>query len=103
MKVHDMPARITFSQPDTPRERVFQIVQAVSERTGVEVSDIMDTSHRPHRVTRARWEAWTEMRLSLGWSYPRIGQFFRMDHSSVQYGVRKLALEKAAQEMEQAA
>lgn len=96
-----MQSRITFSLHETPRDRVDQIIKAVSERTGVDVPQIMDTAHRSVRVTRARWQAWTDVRNAMGWSYPRVARIWGTDHTSVIYGVRKLAAEKAAQEMEQ--
>jgi hypothetical protein len=52
---------------------------------------------RRKELTEARFEAFYRMRNELKMSYPQIGMFFGMDHTSILHGVRmhEQKLEKA--------
>lgn len=63
----------------TPR----QTIALVSERSGVDVLDILGSS-RKHRVTNARHMAMYVCRAAHELSFPEIGRLFKRDHSTVQ-------------------
>jgi chromosomal replication initiator protein len=64
------------------------IVFEVAWKHGVPVAVIKSPdAHR--KVCHARWEAMARIRDERRWSYPKIGQYFGRDHTSVMHGVRK--------------
>ena len=87
------PAR----QPEPrPSETPFQYqtpareaLQAVSTRTCVPIADILGRNRRPP-IAAARHEAVWRVRQATGWSLPRLGRFFKRDHTTVLHSLRKM-------------
>lgn len=75
-----------MSQMDAGARR---IVKSVAEAYGVLPSQIYGKSRILHLV-RPRHVAMFLIREKLGYSFPQIGRLFGRDHSSVQYGVKKV-------------
>lgn len=63
------------------------LIRAVADEEGVPVEDIMRRT-RTHKIAKARWKIWATLK-KRGWSYPRIARPFRVDHTTVLYGVRR--------------
>lgn len=68
------------------RHTVHQIIDAVSEQTGIPAKRILGP-RRDAPTARARQIVMYEARLA-GLSYPQIGDALGRDHSSVVHGVR---------------
>jgi len=66
---------------------VLDVTFAVSRASGVPRSEIMGRS-RLKGVAEARHLSWKMIR-KRGWSYQQIADAFSVDHSSVQYGVKR--------------
>jgi Bacterial dnaA protein helix-turn-helix len=66
-----------------------EALRAVSTRTGVPLADILGRNRRPP-IAAARHEAVWRVRLATGWSLPRLGRFFKRDHTTVLHSVRKM-------------
>lgn len=62
-------------------------IERASALSGVPVSVLRGPS-RERPVCLVRWAAMTAMRRK-GMSYPKIGQVFNRDHSTVMSGIRK--------------
>lgn len=60
----------------------------------VTFGDLM-APNRMAGVVQARADCMHRLRVARGWSYPRIGAYFKMDHSSVMHHVRKPIVVKA--------
>jgi len=80
----DAPAREW--RPSIPT-RARQAIQAVAQRHGLGLRDLMITSLASNRriYAWARQEAYADLR-ALGYSYPLIGTWFKRDHSTIIYG-----------------
>jgi chromosomal replication initiation ATPase DnaA len=61
-------------------------VEMVAEKHGLTMIEIKSRD-RSKRIVRPRQEAIYRVR-QLGWSYPRIGRFFGLDHSTCIHSVR---------------
>ena len=79
-----------------PSETPFQYhtparaaLQAVSTRTRVPIAEILGRNRRPP-IAAARHEAVWRVRLATGWSLPRLGRFFKRDHTTVLHSLRKM-------------
>jgi chromosomal replication initiator protein len=55
----------------------------------VPIADILGPNRRPPIAT-ARHEAVWRVRLATGWSLPRLGRFFKRDHTTVLHSIRKM-------------
>ncbi len=64
------------------------IIARVADANNLTTADILG-KNRARRFAYARQEAMLAIRDELGWSYPRIAQRFKCDHSSVMYSVKK--------------
>jgi chromosomal replication initiation ATPase DnaA len=70
------------------RERdLLELVETIARGHRVTVAELLDVETRVGST--ARHAVWFHIRDQLGWSYMRIGKLFRVDHSSVMYGVRR--------------
>jgi chromosomal replication initiation ATPase DnaA len=67
--------------------RVKQIVNDVSERTGISVNDLV-SNIRSFSVVLARHEAMATIAKELSMSLPAIGRVFLRDHTTVIYAIR---------------
>ena len=74
--------------------RPIDVVQFVSDKTGVSVSDIYSGS-RLRDIVAARVECY-EMLRSMGYSFPKIGEAMGRDHSTIIVMLKKRAKTKAA-------
>lgn len=74
------------------------IVRQVAARHRMSVAEIMGVS-RLAPIATARIEAYALIQASGRFSYPRIGEFFNRDHTTILHGVKKyraLAQQEAA-------
>lgn len=74
--------------PITPQPLAVYVRRA-SEVFGVSVRDII-SDRRPRDVVEARHAAIWAARYGTPYSLPRIGRFFRRDHTSIIHAVRKV-------------
>jgi Bacterial dnaA protein helix-turn-helix len=79
------PSETPFQHQTPAREAL----QAVSTRTLVPIADILGRNRRPP-IAAARHEAVWRVRLATGWSLPRLGRFFKRDHTTVLHSLRKM-------------
>jgi hypothetical protein len=78
--------------PETPfqyQTPAREALQAVSTRTCVPIADILGRNRRPP-IAAARHEAVWRVRQATGWSLPRLGRFFKRDHTTVLHSLRKM-------------
>lgn len=78
-------------QPTDTRPSMKRLAQAVAESQGMTLEDLMIPT-RGNNNSRAsvRALAMSAIRAQLGYSYPRIGQFFGgMDHTTVLYAIAR--------------
>ena len=75
-------------------ERCRKIIMDVARARGVDTASIMDKS-RKNVIARARHEIFYRLRTELGWSYPRIGRVFGLDHTTVLWGASSHAIRLA--------
>jgi hypothetical protein len=78
--------------PETPfqyQTPAREALQAVSARTRVPIADILGRNRRPP-IAAARHEAVWRVRLATGWSLPRLGRFFKRDHTTVLHSIREM-------------
>jgi chromosomal replication initiation ATPase DnaA len=66
----------------------MQIIREVADRNGITVRQILGKNRSRH-LAWPRHEAYALIRERLGYSYPRIGQIFNRDHTTVLYGERQ--------------
>ena len=79
------PSQTPF-QYQTP---AHEALRAVSTRTRVPIADILGRDRRP-MIAAARHEAIWRVRRVTGWSLPRLGRFFKRDHTTVLHSVREM-------------
>ncbi|MBV8797602.1 MAG: hypothetical protein JO136_21905 [Hyphomicrobiales bacterium] len=53
------------------------------------IADILGRNRR-QPIAAARHEAVWRVRLATGWSLPRLGRFFKRDHTTVLHSLRKM-------------
>ena len=64
-------------------------LRVISETHGVGMDELF-SANRTRRVSRARWHAFDLLRSDMHWSFPRIAQFFGVDHTTVLHGISRL-------------
>lgn len=69
--------------------RWMRILHAVAAKHQVGVDEILGNSRR-RMIVEARFEIFYRLRVDLAFSYTRIGQLMKKDHSTVMHGVSKL-------------
>lgn len=74
----------------TAKAKVMVILNAASKYSGQTTSDILSQRHHP-RLVRPRHIAMYLCHKLTTLSYPKIGEFMGRDHSTIVYGVNKLA------------
>jgi hypothetical protein len=79
------PSQTPFQYQTPAREAL----RAVSTRTRVPIADILGRDRRP-LIAAARHEAIWRVRRVTGWSLPRLGRFFKRDHTTVLHSVREM-------------
>jgi hypothetical protein len=79
------PSQTPFQYQTPAREAL----RAVSTRTRVPIADILGRDRRP-LIAAARHEAIWRVRRVTGWSLPRLGKFFKRDHTTVLHSVREM-------------
>jgi hypothetical protein len=79
------PSETQFQYQTPAREAL----QAVSTRTRVPVADILGRNRWPP-IAAARHEAVWRVRQVTGWSLPRLGRFFKRDHTTVLHSIREM-------------
>lgn len=65
------------------------VLSSVCDGTEVTPQDVRGES-RLYKIAEMRARAMRAVRNQLGWSLPRIGRFFRRDHSTVAHACRKV-------------
>ena len=80
-----LPAETPFQYRTPAREAL----QAVSTRTRVPIAEILGRNRRPP-IAAARHEAVWRAHLATGWSLPRLGRFFKRDHTTVLHSIREM-------------
>ena len=76
------PERRPCETPFQYQTPAREALQAVSTRTRVPIADILGRNRRPP-IAAARHEAVWRVRLATGWSLPRLGRFFKRDHTTL--------------------
>ena len=77
-----------IGETEPRRETGAEKVARVAARHRVTVKRVMSRT-TDREVIRARQEAFWTLREEMGWSSPRIGQFFHMDHTTVLWGIQQ--------------
>lgn len=72
---------------DQDNRTMRQIAEDVASKHGLTLADLKSRT-AAHRISRRRHEAMAIMRATGRYSYPQIGRFFGMDHTSAIHGVR---------------
>lgn len=67
---------------------LFEIVERIARRFNVTAREVCGHG-RSKPVAMARHAVWAELYALGHWSYPRIGQLFRRDHTTIVTAVRK--------------
>lgn len=62
------------------------------ERYGITLDEMLGRSKRAP-IVKARQEAMAQVRMRLGYSYPRIGRLFKRDHTTALWACRKHGIE----------
>lgn len=70
------------------REQILALIDWMSQKYAVDVSDILGDSRSP-RIVQVRWLTWHVMQAS-GMSLPEIGKHFGRDHTTILHGLRAL-------------
>lgn len=79
-----------FIPPPAPRPRMAVIAFRVVTGTGYTVADLLSHDRR-QPLARLRQEAMAACYATGLWSLPQVGAYFRRDHTTVLYAVRKVA------------
>jgi hypothetical protein len=69
--------------------RWMRILHAVAVKHQVDVEEILSNSRR-RLIVEARFEVFYRLRVDLSFSYTKIAQLMRKDHTTVMHGVSKL-------------
>jgi hypothetical protein len=69
--------------------RWMRILHAVAAHHKILPSEITGKSRKRH-IIRARFEVFYRLRVDLNFSYPKISQLMKKDHSTVVHGVNKV-------------
>lgn len=69
--------------------RWMRILKAVAAKHGVDPSEIMGKSRR-RIIAEARFEVFYRLRVDLAFSYVKIADIMKKDHSTVMHGVHKV-------------
>lgn len=69
------------------RVRFYETFQTMCGVRGVLLQDVFERG-RSANVVKVRHEFWTFLR-HMGWSFPKIGDLFDRDHTTVLVAVRK--------------
>lgn len=90
----------TYDEPnwqnifDTAKEKYgfiatpfMRIVNEVSKESGIP-RDVIFSKTRKKPVVMARYIIFDRVRRELGWSFPKIGKLFKMDHTTVMHGIK---------------
>jgi len=62
-------------------------LKSVAAKHKLTVEQLMSRTSA-HHISHARWDAFIALQ-KRGWSLPRIGNHFGLDHTTVLYGIRK--------------
>jgi hypothetical protein len=76
-----------FPKPNTATY-ARRVLAAVCEKHGVDPQDVLSESRARHLIA-PRHEAMWRLRQETNWSLPKIGGFFRRDHTTVHAAARK--------------
>ena len=78
------------------REGIRARTRRIAAREGLDLADLFGPCRKQH-LAYARFEIWYECHRLDGFSFPKIGEVFGRDHSTIIHGVRRWeALLKAA-------
>lgn len=83
---------------DTDKLRLKQVEILVCQKYHILPAQLHSLARHQH-IARARFMVWCILHSPLQWSYPKIGQVFDRDHSTVVDGVQratKIGLDKEA-------
>lgn len=69
--------------------RWLRVLHAVAAYHEIDPSEILSTSRKRH-VIRARFEVFYRLRVDLNFSYPKIAQLMKKDHTTVLHGVTRM-------------
>ncbi len=68
--------------------QVRTIISTIASKHEITLDEVMSRKNSTRPVTRCRFEIWAIL-IDAGRSYPRVGRFFHMDHSTIHHGVRR--------------
>lgn len=83
--------RVAWETPriaQTKRRMMRDVAEEAAREYGVDLGQIRSRA-RSRAVVRARQEAMRRIRDEMGRTYPEIGQWFGLDHTTVIHGVRR--------------
>ena len=87
---------------NAPREQIKRVIQTICDEEGVTYAEVMGRS-RYANIVRARHRAMVEVGRAMPWlSYPRIGQIFDRDHTSVLHAHWKLGAANSSRTVQNA-
>jgi hypothetical protein len=69
--------------------RWVRVLRAVAEHHEIDPSEILSTCRKRH-INRARFEVFYRLRMDLNFSYTKIAQLMKRDHTSVLHGVLRM-------------
>ena len=69
--------------------RWVRVLHAVAAYHEIDPVEILSTSRKKH-VVKARFEVFYRLRVELNFSYPKIAQLMKKDHTTVLHGVTRM-------------
>ena len=77
----------------SPRAKIMREVEAIAEKSGLTLKDILGTS-RLRVIVKARHAAWAHVARTQPWiSSPQLGRMFNRDHSTILFALHKHKVE----------
>jgi len=87
----------------TPRDRAYDLCAEViwwHRELGLPITlDLVMSTNREHWVSSVRGDCVRRVRDVMKWSYPRIGKFFKLDHSTCIYHARARGVAKTRSDL----
>jgi hypothetical protein len=84
-----LPRAISQLATFTERQRQIKVrIEEIAFAHKVSVPDVFGVRRRLN-IVRAKHEVMWFLRITMDWTYPQVGKFLHMDHSSVHHGVKQ--------------
>jgi chromosomal replication initiation ATPase DnaA len=82
---------------DTLSDKLSRVEFALTQHYGVPLKALSSIA-REKELVRARQAVWTIAFVHLGFSYPRLAERYKRDHTTIMHGVKKVRGTKAETE-----